>query len=48
MYLAGFKFKLAGVGMLLSSVTVVRNSILLGIYKPRFAKKPDREETYTN
>ena len=30
---------LAGVAMAMSSVTVVGNSILLGRYKPRFAKK---------
>jgi Cu+-exporting ATPase len=41
---------LAGVAMAMSSLTVVGNSILLGRYKPRFAKrKPDREkEIYTN
>ena len=39
---------LAGLVMAMSSVTVVGNSILLGRYKPRFAKKkPDREEIYT-
>jgi len=37
---------LAGFAMAMSSVTVVGNSILLGRYKPRFAKKPDREEIY--
>ncbi|MDP8942229.1 MAG: hypothetical protein M3M84_06790 [Thermoproteota archaeon] len=36
---------LAGLEMEMSSVTVVGNSILLGRYKPRFAKKkPDREK----
>jgi hypothetical protein len=41
---------LAGVAMAMSSVTVVGNSILLGRYKPRFAKrKLDREkDIYTN
>jgi len=40
---------LAGLAMAMSSVTVVGNSILLGRYKPRFAKKKqDREEIYTN
>ncbi len=39
---------LAGLAMAMSSVTVVGNSILLGSYKPRFAKKKrDREEIYT-
>src|ERR671921_2406858 len=39
---------LAGFAMAMSSVTVVGNSILLGRYKPRFAKKkPDREEIYS-
>ncbi|MDQ3869763.1 MAG: heavy metal translocating P-type ATPase [Thermoproteota archaeon] len=39
---------LAGLAMAMSSVTVVGNSILLGRYKPRFAKKKqDREEIYT-
>jgi Cu+-exporting ATPase len=39
---------LAGVAMAMSSVTVVGNSILLGRYKPKFAKKkPVREEIYT-
>src|SRR5918996_1571956 len=35
---------LAGVAMAMSSVTVVGNSILLGRYKPRFAKKKLSEE----
>ena len=36
---------LAGLAMAMSSVTVVRNLIALGRYKPRFAKKkPDREK----
>ena len=40
---------LAGVAMAMSSVTVVGNSILLGRYKPRFAKKkPKGEEIYTS
>ena len=41
---------LAGLAMAMSSVTVVGNSILLGRYKPRFAKKkPDREKkSYTS
>jgi Cu+-exporting ATPase len=39
---------LAGVAMAMSSVTVVGNSILLGRYKPRFAKKkPTAEIIYT-
>jgi Cu+-exporting ATPase len=38
---------LAGLAMAMSSVTVVGNSILLGRYKPRFAKKQDKEEIYT-
>src|ERR687890_243944 len=39
---------LAGFAMAMSSVTVVGNSILLGRYKPRFAKKKsDREEIYS-
>jgi P-type Cu+ transporter len=39
---------LARVAMAMSSVTVVGNSILLGRYKPKFAKKkPVREEIYT-
>ena len=37
---------LAGVAMAMSSVTVVGNSILLGRYQPKFAKKPGREEIY--
>ncbi|MGH9982931.1 MAG: heavy metal translocating P-type ATPase [Nitrososphaeraceae archaeon] len=35
---------LAGVAMAMSSVTVVGNSILLGRYKPRFAKKKPKAE----
>jgi hypothetical protein len=35
---------LAGVAMAMSSVTVVGNSILLGRYKPRFAKKKPKGE----
>ena len=35
---------LAAVAMAMSSVTVVGNSILLGRYKPRFAKKLSREK----
>jgi Cu+-exporting ATPase len=41
---------LAGLAMATSSVTVVGNSILLGRYKPRFAKKKSKreEELYTD
>jgi P-type Cu+ transporter len=39
---------LAGVAMAMSSVTVVGNSILLGRYKPRFAKKKLSEEKEIN
>ncbi len=40
---------LAGLAMAMSSVTVVGNSILLGMYKPKFATaKPKREEIYAN
>src|ERR671933_580915 len=40
---------LAGLAMAMSSVTVVGNSILLGRYKPRFAKKKSkREDLYTD
>ena len=40
---------LAGLAMAMSSVTVVGNSILLGRYKPSFAKKKSkREELYTD
>jgi Cu+-exporting ATPase len=40
---------LAGLAMAMSSVTVVGNSILIGRYKPRFAKKKSkREDLYTD
>jgi P-type Cu+ transporter len=41
---------LAGLAMAMSSVTVVGNSMLLGRYKPGFAKKKSKreEELYTD
>jgi len=39
---------LAGVAMAMSSVTVVGNSILLGRYKSRFAKKKLNRENETH
>ena len=45
----GWLSMLAGLAMAMSSVTVVGNSILLGRYKPRFAKKKSkREDLYTD
>jgi P-type Cu+ transporter len=37
---------LAAVAMAMSSVTVVRNSILLGRYKPRFAAKRSKSNRF--
>jgi hypothetical protein len=39
---------LAGLAMAMSSVTVVGNSILLGRYRPNFAKKRQKIEEITH
>ena len=39
---------LAGLAMAMSSVTVVGNSILLGRYRPNFAKKRQKTEEITH